>query len=68
MKKQEKGLETISRALPKEHGGCIPTSVISEAMDKAGFAEYAQGWLSQQGQYYCVCMLLLCTNKTPNTE
>lgn len=66
-----KGLKKITDALSpiqKEYGGCIPNSVISEAMDKAGFAEYAQDWLfQQQGQHYCTCVCILLPSTTPDT-
>ena len=45
----------------QEELGGIPTSLISDALEETELAEDAQDWLSQQGQYYCVYILLPST-------
>ena len=54
--------ELLKLLLPitDENNGYIPKSVISSTLSKGGLAENPslQDWLSQQGQYNCVCILL----------
>lgn len=54
--------ELLKLLLPitDENNGYIPKSVIASTLSKGGLAENPslQDWLSQQGQYNCVCILL----------
>ena len=48
-----------------EELGGTPTSLSSDALEETELAEDAQDRSSEQGQYYCVCILLPST--TPGT-
>ena len=59
-KRMTEGLQNIKAVLLpiQEEVGGIPTSVISVALKETGLAEHAEEWLPQQGQCYCVFVLL----------